>query len=295
MFTSQIHFTKELANKLALKFPIQLLVEALFLGSVANLLINYFFNPIKPDFIIQEYLIACLLSLPIVLCNQKINLYLERTYDWKELPTQRFFFHLAYLAVVLLLSINLFGNVYMVISAKGYFSLYELLCINLLAFAVAILLTSFKWAKGFYNNWLNADKNLKYTQKQLEALSIANQHKTLKIELQKGTQQCFVAAHEILWAKTEDGIVWVALKNGNHFLYKNTLSQLIQMLPESQFFLVSRNVIVSKELISSISPSTYGKVSLALNASIKGENQLTVSRPKAASFRKWFNSNSISN
>ncbi|UZR99452.1 LytR/AlgR family response regulator transcription factor [Chondrinema litorale] len=295
MSITQIHNTEQLANKLKLKSNLQLLIESVLLGSLANLLINYFFNPIKPDFILQEYITAFFLSFPIVLCNQIIHLHLDKAYDWKQQPTQRFFFHLMYLAVVLLLSINLFGNLYMAISAKGYFSLYELLSINLLAFTVAILLTSFKWAKDFYNNWINADKNLKYTQKQLEALSNTNQHKTLKVELQKGTQQYFVEAQEILWAKTEDGIVWVALKNGNHFINKNTLSQLMQILPEPQFFLVSRNVIVSKEVISNISPSTYGKVSLTLKDSIRGENHLTVSRPKAASFRKWFNSNSACN
>lgn len=291
----QILSIKQITYKLNLIVAFQFLFESIVLGSLSNIVINFILNPLKPDFILNEFLVASFLSIPIVLYNQIINLNLEHAYSWKIQPTKRIFYHFTLLALILLLSINLLGNVYLAIVENGYFDFKELVIINLLTLIVAGLLTIFRWTKYFYKRWLSTDLHLYQTQKELDSLKKLEQFSIQKIELQKGTQQYFVEVHEILWAKTEDGIVWVALKNGNHFINKNTLSQLMQMLPESQFFLVSRNVIVSKELISNISPSTYGKVSLTLKDSIRGEKHLTVSRPKAATFRKWFNSNSTCN
>ena len=74
--------------------------------------------------------------------------------------------------------------------------------------------------------------------------------------------------------------------------FQGTLTQLKTLLPDYLFFQVTRKAIINREVIRSISSSTFGKIQLIVNERNNNSSIYTVSRPKAAAFRKWYNSNS---
>ncbi len=113
-----------------------------------------------------------------------------------------------------------------------------------------------------------------------------------QIELLKGNNIFRINISDIQFAKIEFGTVWVYFEKNYKAVYSGTLNDLNSLLPSFLFFRTTRNSILRRDIILSISPSTYGKIDLKLKETIVGEDNITVSRPKASQFRKWYYSNS---
>lgn len=264
------------------------IIQPIVLGSVANIIVNFVFNPENPDFLLSEFLVAILLSAPITELNFHIDKNLETRYSWTRSFGKRFFYHLGFLTVCVLFVLNVVGNTYVWIIDDGFNTLKEMLIINTVLFIVLLLITFFNWGVSFYRGWKKTETNLELSKMELEKLNTNLNETSKEVTFQQGKKQVRVPVKEVLMAKSEHGIVRIWTKEGSA-IYTSTLQNLINILPKQLFFLVARNVILQREMIRSISSSTYGKI----NIEIRDMNdQITVSRQKAASFRKWYNSTS---
>ena len=268
------------------------IAEPIILGSISNIVVNYIFDPVAPDFDWIEFLIASILAVPVTELNRYINRALEKKFSWEQHPWRRFFHHSGYLTLSLILSINILGNSYMWITGKGFFTGKELFIINLTTLVIALLLTVVNWTADFYMRWRKAEFQLRDASDELDRLKSKIEWSSQPIELQKGNTKYQVKVKDLRLAKSALGIIRVYMENGEYGTFPGTLNQLASQLPEHLFFRAARNIIIHREIILAISPSTFGTVQLKTKEITKDVNKITVSRPKAAVFRKWYYSTS---
>ncbi len=265
-------------------------LEPLFLGCIANILINFIFKPNNPDFILQEFVTAIAFSILVTEINRFIDGKLEHRIPWTRQLGKRFVYQLSFLTLTLLVILNGVGNLYIWLIGDDFYSIKELVIINLSVFLVALLLTLIKWAVHFYKNWKNAEHELDSSKETLNKIKVELDKSDTYVELQRGNENLRVSIADVIHAETQNGVVWVYYQV-TRAVYPGTLDSLTSHLPKHQFFLASRNAVVNKDSIVSISPSTYGKIDIGLMSPLE-EHQITVSRLKAAQFRKWYHSSS---
>lgn len=268
------------------------ILEPILLGSMANVIVNHLFNPDALAFVPSEFMVACMLALPITELNRYINNRLDKKMGWLENPRKRLLTHFAWLALSLLFVLNSVGNGYMWVMQHGTFSWKQLLIINLVTLSVALCLTFIKWGIHFYSHWAQAERTVKALAKTTDDLRLKMTQPLQHIDVQKGTARIRMEIQEILMAKIESGTVRLYTTKGDWGIFPGTLSQLASKLPDVLFFQVSRDAILRREAIRSVSVSSFGKILLTTKESPGEPDSFTVSRPKAAAFRKWYNSNS---
>ncbi|MEM9363898.1 MAG: LytTR family DNA-binding domain-containing protein [Bacteroidota bacterium] len=261
------------------------------MGAIANIVINYIFDPESPDFIIDEFLVAFICALLITEINRKINIVLEKRFSWTHQFSKRFINHLIYLTAALIFILDVLGNLYLWFIDDGFHTLNELLVINFSVLILAFLLTIVKWATHFYHNWRKTENYLTDSNKKIDELKSEIEQSGLQIELLKGSDLYRIDIKTIQLATIEHGIVWVYFEETNKAVYQGTLNNLKAKLPEILFYQVTRSTILRKDTILAISSSTYGKIDIKLRTKLFDNKILTVSRPKASQFRKWYNSN----
>lgn len=267
------------------------IIEPIILGCLANFLINFIFNPQNPDVSLEEYIVAILFSALITELNHFIDGKLENKYKWSEANNRRFFYNLLYLVLSLIFILNVIGNIYMWLVHKSFYQSDEMLTINLITFLMALLLTIFKWTAQFYRSWKHAELNLKISNSKFNELSSQIDQEDQLIDLRLKNRNYKIKSSDIKLAKSEFGITKVFISNAEFYIFQGTLSNLFKVLPDKLFFQVSRDIILNKKSIESMASSTFGKISLTTK--LPNTQELTVSRPKAASFRIWYNSNSV--
>lgn len=268
------------------------ILEPILLGSASNIMVNVLFNPHHFQLIDDEFIIAWVLSVPITELNRYIDRQLEIRINWISQPLKRFALHLLLISLCLLISLNVLGNAYLWITQKGFFSWAEAGIINFVTFCLCIILTFANWSIHFYFRWIRAETIV------LELAPLAQNH-NLKvekpaqpIEIQQGNVRIKIAPQNIRIAKIEFGAVRVYTSDEGWGYFAGTLSQLKNLLLNDTFFQITRDAIVHRDLVKSISPSTFGKIQLTLKEINGKSSNYTVSRPKAAAFRKWYNSTS---
>ncbi len=263
-------------------------MEPIVLGSLANVVINYVFKPEDPDIIWMEFVMAWVFCLPITELNRLIDHKLEKRFSWTKDFKNRFLYHLFYLTLTLVIVLNVVGNIYLYLNGDGFYPFNEMVVINVVTFALSLVLTTLKWTVSFYKSWRTTEIDLQDSVKQLDELKSTISQETKRIELQKGKSKFIVVAQDIRVAKSSFGIIRVSTVEEGSGIFSGTLGELAALLPENLFFVVGRNVIIHRDMIKSVSSSTFGKVLLTTHEN----EELMVSRQKASSFRKWFNSGS---
>ncbi len=271
------------------KISLSRILEPVLLGCLANVLVSFIFNPHSVEFFFDEFLVACVLSVPITELNRYIDLWLEKKISWTKHPFRRFATHLLLISVCFVALLNTLGNAYMSLAEKGYFTFRELIIINSVTLCLAILLTLIKWVIHFYSHWMRAETKASVSEQLADELKRTLTQTTGLIDVQKGTSKTKLEVRNIRMAKIERGIVRVFSTTREGAIFSGSLSELNSQLPDYLFFQVSRDTIIHREAIESIASSTFGKIELTIK---EGDETATtsVSRPKAAMFRKWYNS-----
>jgi two-component system LytT family response regulator len=77
----------------------------------------------------------------------------------------------------------------------------------------------------------------------------------------------------------------LVLKNGDSYLIKHTLEELIELLDPTKFYRINRQIIVSVKAISKITQWFKGKLKLQLTPKL--DSNVFVSREKATDFKNW--------
>jgi two-component system response regulator LytT len=77
----------------------------------------------------------------------------------------------------------------------------------------------------------------------------------------------------------------LVLKNGDSYLIKHTLEELIELLDPTKFYRINRQIIISVKAISKITQWFKGKLKLQLTPKL--DSNVFVSREKATDFKNW--------
>lgn len=266
------------------------ILEPVLLGCISNVIVNILFNPGNFHWVPAEFIVACLLAALITELNHYIDRRLDKKMSWVEAPLKRLITHFLLITVCLLIVLNVIGSIYMWSTGSGFFSRDELVIINSVVFTLAVILTAVKWSFQFYSRWIGAEARALKAASDTEALLVNLGKSAGAIEMQQGTARVLIKTQSIRMARLEFGTVRVYTADSETLVYPGTLSQLNNLLPDHLFFQASRDTIVHREVIKQISSSTFGKVLVTIHVS--QDRELTISRPKAATFRKWLNSNS---
>ncbi len=67
------------------------IIEPIILGSAANIVVNYIFDPKNPDFVLNEFFVAFLFAFIVTEVNRKISMTLEDRFSWTHHFSKRFF------------------------------------------------------------------------------------------------------------------------------------------------------------------------------------------------------------
>jgi hypothetical protein len=268
------------------------ILEPIFLGSLSNLIVNFLFNPHSYTFRLDEFTVACILSIPVTELNRYIDQKLERKISWIENPQKRFGTHLLFISMGLLVSLNVLGNAYMWFTQKGLFSWKQIGIINLVVLCFAIVLTLINWSIHFYFQWRSAETGRLCALRMMDDLKQKMVLGSRIIELQKGTTTLKIESKAIRVAKIESGTVRVYSDKDIIGVFEGSLGLLYSRLPDYLFFQVTRDAILHRDVIKAVSSSTFGKIQLTIQEINNVQSTYMISRPKAAAFRKWYNSNS---
>lgn len=101
-----------------------------------------------------------------------------------------------------------------------------------------------------------------------------------------------IEAQDLNQAVIKHGIVWVYSRSNGNGIYQGTLSDLQKLLPNHLFFSAGRNMIIHRDIIRSLSSSSFGKIDVEIDTHGDKLETITISRQKAAAFRKWYHTTS---
>jgi len=265
--------------------------EPVILSVAANVLATYLLKPLHPRFELGDFVVACVLMVPVTEFNRYLDHALARKYSWQDQPFKRILNHFLYLALALIITLNVVGNLYILISGQTFFTWPETLLIHGATFVVAFLLTFFNWTLHFYGSWQNTALALQHSTLQIQSLKQDMARVDQRIEFQKGHQKISVGLKTIRLVKIEAGVVRAMMDDEQAHIFPGTLRELAQQLPGHLFFPATRDIIIHREMVQSLSPASYGKIAVGIKGPASHE-QIIVSRLKAAAFRKWYYSSS---
>ncbi len=264
------------------------ITEPILLGTLANYFVNYIFSSGDPGFSITEWVVAVILCIIITEINRVTEAHLEVKLGWTRSPSKRLFHNLAYLSLSLLFVVNVIGNLYLIAKGDTFYELNEMLIINAVTFCLILILTTFRWAAQFYFNWRQVENSLVTANAEYQNLALSISTSQDAIALRKNRKQQLVKLDQLRVAISRHGFTKVVDADCENFIYDESLSSLMDLLPEHFFFQLTRNIIVHRERIVSITPDAHGKIAVEFLDENDKVAKAVVSRLKASSFRKWY-------
>ncbi len=264
-------------------------LQPILLGTITNILVNYIFDPTNPDFLWDEFLAAIILVIPLTEMNYFIDLRLEKKYDWIDSFKERLGLHLLFLLGASILTLNILGNIYVYLKGDDFYSWREYIIINFVAFTLTVFLTGLSWMAFYFKRWKEAELNLQLSNKSLSDMQKKLKVSTPTIQLLKGSKKIMIPANEIIAANIIQGVVRVQTRLNGSALHQGSLVEFKKLLPNSLFFMASRNSIVHRDSILAFKSSSFGKIEIELKNIADPHKNITVSRQRASNFRKWFN------
>lgn len=242
--------------------------------------------PFTPDyqFPLQSFLIVLLFGLFICESNAFIYRYLKetRTYNHslQQIIGKQFLWSaaataLVYTVLFLLINQGVFGRPF---HFPGY-AKYLLICIAIALFE-DVLLTSWDMYQVFSGK-TKAD-SLKNTVE--------------KIVIKQGSNQIELNTRELALLRSEHGIVTITDQNLHDYTtHFNSLNELEEQLPPTDFFRINRQYFVHRNVIKAIQKDKNRKLRVVLEKPFLKKTLkegLMVSRYKNVDFKKWYLSNS---
>ena len=100
-----------------------------------------------------------------------------------------------------------------------------------------------------------------------------------------GQQLAFIAASDIAFFRSADGLTQAFTSAGKKYFIENTLEELERLLNPRDFFRISRNMTLRIDAISKILPHLNGR--LKLETSPAAPEEIFVSRERAPEFKTW--------
>jgi two-component system, LytTR family, response regulator len=94
-----------------------------------------------------------------------------------------------------------------------------------------------------------------------------------------------IGIERVAYFYTEDKITYLVDRNGRRFPMDQTLSEIMDMLEEHEFFRANRQFIVRIDAIGVIHATSKARLKIALTPPVNGD--VVVSTERSAMFKKW--------
>ena len=108
-----------------------------------------------------------------------------------------------------------------------------------------------------------------------------------RLTIKVGNRTFFIGYEEIAFLYSSEKITHIVSFEGKQYIHDLSLESLNAILPDKLFFRANRQFIVTRNVVSEIKSSSNGKLKVLLTVSNGFPNRISVSRLKAAAFRKW--------
>lgn len=254
-------------------------LSILLLGISANLLINavldYKYQRPLISFSLEEYINAIIGAYVFLKGTRWVARKLDKRVPWVAGVRKRLLLQLTLQLLYIIVSLNTLLVSITYFFYGGFYAWDELALINVCVVSLTFFFSSIDSGIYFFNNW----KILSGKKKGAESV------KPLQISL--GKVQYLIEQNSIQLAISIDATSYVITSDGRKLLYPKSLDALISKLESSHFFRANRQVIVSRTIVKAIKSLEHGKVEVNLMPVPGAPVSITVSRIKAAEFRKW--------
>lgn len=118
-------------------------------------------------------------------------------------------------------------------------------------------------------------------------IEIPTKDKNERLILKVGNRTFFIGFNEIAFLYSTNKITNIVTVESKQYVHDLSLDSLSVFLPDEMFYRANRQFIVTRNVVSQITPEQNGKLKIQLNVSNGFPNLISVSRLKAAAFREW--------
>lgn len=149
-------------------------------------------------------------------------------------------------------------------------------------------LEKFSNYKGLANPTSESNHNLENLIAQLKVMPEINQKQT-RFLVSKGEELVSINSEEIAYFMAENKSLFLCKRDGEIFLYDDTISNLEQKLAPKDFFKVNRKFIVKHNAIKSIVKYSQNRLKLELQPMPNIQDPVLISAKNIQSFKNWLN------
>jgi len=120
-------------------------------------------------------------------------------------------------------------------------------------------------------------------------IEIPGKNVTERLALKLGDKRFFIGLKEIAFLYSSKKITHIVTNEGKQYIHDLSLDRLDSILPTDLFYRINRQFIVTRNVISEIKSESNGKLKVRLKVNNSIHKGISVSRLKAAAFRRWLN------
>ncbi len=147
----------------------------------------------------------------------------------------------------------------------------------------------------FYDSYRRSKAEKEALAGRLQAISVpppvaAPPRKPGEVVVRVGSREVVIPLEDILCLYSEEKETYLLHQDGKVYLMDASLDKLEAQLGPPVFFRANRKFILTRKIIETVRPDTYGKVAVGLKPAARLPEQITISRDKAAPFRDWLKS-----
>lgn len=260
-------------------------ISIVLLGISCNTLVNVIFDYkhqrplVSVSF--EEYVNAIIASWILLSTTRWVSKKMDTRFPWSDGIARRLIRQttLQFALVIVLLNALVVGITYFFYG--GFYSFDELMVINMSMITLTIIFTLIDTGRDFSANWKNTDGTE----------NGASVSKPIYVTL--GKVRHLIKPEDIQYAISESGSVIISTLEGRRLVYPQSLDTLMKSLNCERFIRANRQTILSHGLVKSIKALDHGKIEASLSPLNNGLERVTISRTRAAEFRRWLKAKSV--
>lgn len=243
----------------------------------------------QPEYFL-EVLTGALINFVVWSLVRWVSIRLDAHYDWLEASMLRAFLQ-ATLGFVVPVLLSFFVMYFFFIHVAGdniFNSSWLYVEYRVVLFYLAMM-NCFYLAYYFYQRFRQADAALQALSSSsvapLPATSTPAASNTPVIIATKGSRQIPVPVEEIAYCFLQNDIYYLKTYDDQQLMSNETLDELANLLPASQFFRINRQILANAKACASFRSIANGKLEVTLQPGMS--EPATVSQKKAAAFKNW--------
>lgn len=257
-------------------------VSVFLLGILSNTLINaifdYKYQRALVSVSLEEYINAVFGAWVLLEGARAISRRLDKKVLWQKGILRRLAIQMSIELVFLIVMLNalVIGITYFIYG--GFYEIDELVIINLAMISMTLVFSRIDSSIYLYKN------------RKVIFPSNAESTKEITINVSLGKVKYRLKPSEIRCAVAQSNSVLLITEEKRRIPYSGSLDALIKQLDSEDFFRANRQMVLKKSMIDSIKALDHGKIEVQLAPFPGQPEKVTVSRIKAAEFRRWLNS-----